>query len=130
MAKGRCYNPTDKRYRLHGGRGIQMCEAWRNNFEQFLADIGPRPAHTSLDRRDNNGHYEPGNARWATAKEQGRNQQRTQRFVYDGLALTLGEWTERTGLPESLLYYRIRTSHWSVAEALTTPSQAKHHNPK
>lgn len=102
-----------------------MCQAWRDSFQQFLDDVGPRPPGYTLERNDNNGHYEPGNCRWATRKEQGRNQRRTIRFVHNGLALTLGEWAEQTGLPESLLYFRIKQSHWTVAEALTRPSQRK-----
>ena len=129
VAKGRCYNPTDPHYDRYGARGIQMCDAWRQSFQAFFAAVGPRPPHTSLDRINNDGHYEPGNVRWATAKQQGRNQTRTVRVVHQGEALTIGEWAERTGLHASLLYYRIRQAGWTVAEALTTPSQKKQ-NPK
>jgi hypothetical protein len=70
----RCCYPKNKDYRYYGARGISICDRWRHSFENFLADMGPRPtpAHT-LDRINVNGHYEPGNVRWATRAEQARN---------------------------------------------------------
>ena len=72
----RCHNPNATRYKDWGGRGITVCEEWRNNYEAFLAHIGrkPSPRH-SIDRFPNNsGNYEPGNVRWATPREQNLNQ--------------------------------------------------------
>jgi hypothetical protein len=70
---GRCSVVTNPDYRLYGGRGIQVCGRW-HVFEHFFADMGPRPtAQHSIDRINVNGDYEPGNCRWATAKEQRRN---------------------------------------------------------
>ncbi len=70
----RCHNPTDKDYPRYGAKGIKMCDAWKDSFNNFLAYIGPRPSvsHT-LDRINRHGDYEPGNVRWATITTQNRN---------------------------------------------------------
>ena len=69
--KDRCYNTNRHNYHRYGGRGIKVCERWLNSFEEFLEDVGKSPGDEySIDRKDNDGNYEPGNVRWATVEEQ------------------------------------------------------------
>lgn len=68
----RCTNPKSKDWKDYGGRGIKVCEDWKN-FENFYAVMGDRPDGLTLDRTDVNGNYEPGNTRWATAEQQAQN---------------------------------------------------------
>jgi hypothetical protein len=76
----RCTNPKAINFKDYGGRGVTVCERWLKSFENFRADMGPRPlgmnrkrAAYSIERDDNDGNYEPGNCRWATQKEQNSN---------------------------------------------------------
>lgn len=80
--KHRCFNPKAKRYQDYGGRGITMCDRWRDSFEAFLADMGSRPSTDhSVDRINNDKGYEPGNCRWATTREQNRNSRQARAIV-------------------------------------------------
>lgn len=79
--KQRCGNPNHPRYEDYGGRGIRVCDRWRDSFDNFVTDMGPKPTpQHSLDRwPDNDGHYEPGNCRWATLNEQRANRRDSRR---------------------------------------------------
>lgn len=99
-----------------------MCDEWRKDFSAFLRDVGPRPSMKhSLDRFPNNdGHYEPGNVRWATRAEQQTNRSLTRRITLGDTTLTITEWSARTGIPLSTLQNRLGPLGWSVELALHT----------
>lgn len=119
-AKQRCTNPENDRWDDYGGRGIRFCDEWMNNFAAFYAYLGPRPAGCTLDRIDVNGHYEPGNVRWATRAEQYSNQRHTKRITWDGRTQTLGEWAAELGLPKVTLYTRVFKRRWPLGRAMTS----------
>lgn len=116
--KDRCTNPSRPDYH---GRGIVVCERWMN-FENFLKDVGarPSPAH-SLDRRDNDGNYEPRNCRWVTRKEQNRNARSNVLLTHNGKTQCLAAWAEESGMRYGTLHKRIKVLKWSVGRALCTP---------
>jgi hypothetical protein len=105
----RCTYPSQQNYGDYGGRGIAVCSEWSASFEAFLSHVGAAPgASHSLDRIDVNGHYEPGNVRWATSREQARNK-RVQRLIeYCGESMTLTEWAERLGVKVGTMWSRIK----------------------
>lgn len=105
----RCYNPKHDNYHRYGGRGIQVCNHWQQSFKNFLTDMGPRPTpRHSIDRIDNDGHYEPGNCRWATIEEQSNNKSTTLRVKLDnGETVTSKQLRDRYNLTRNQLYSRL-----------------------
>lgn len=82
----RCSNPNAERYADYGGRGIRVCLRWQEQpggFRNFVQDMGERPPGKTLDRKDNDGNYEPSNCRWATATEQNNNSRHNRRSACD-----------------------------------------------
>ena len=118
-ALARCYCQGAGNYKYYGGRGITMCERWRNDFAAFLADMGPRPPRTTLDRIDSDGNYEPGNCRWADKRTQQNNCRSNRRVSWHGWTMTLAEWERLYGLNPSVLSTRLRLG-WPIEKALTT----------
>lgn len=133
--KDRCLNPKQIAYARYGGRGITVCDRWRDDFAAFTADMGPRPSrdHT-VDRIDNDGPYEPGNCRWATRTEQSRNQRRTVLVMHNGEQRSLASVCEDLGMDRVKVWHRIFLRGWSVEDALSdvngstklTEQQARH----
>lgn len=117
---GRTSRPNNSDFRHYGGRGISVCERWRE-FENFAADMGPtfRPELT-LDRIDNDRGYEPGNCRWATRAEQNRNQRRNRYVTWRGRTIVLTDWADLLGLNFDTVRKRLDKHGWSVERALAT----------
>lgn len=116
----RCTNPKNSHWHLYGGAGVTVCERWRS-FENFLADMGPRPDGMSIDRIDNAGNYEPENCRWASAQEQAKNRSISKAVTVDGELLSLQELSARTGIGYPTLRWRIHIKKMPVELALSMP---------
>jgi len=103
----RCTNPNSADYARYGGRGIRVCERW-DDFDTFLADMGPKPSPThSIDRIDNDGNYAPGNCRWALPTDQSRNQRTNHLITIGQRTMTTAEWAEEVGLKADTLRHRL-----------------------
>jgi hypothetical protein len=120
----RCRNKRSPNYARYGGRGIKVCERW-GSFKAFLADMGPRPPGTSLDRIDNNGHYEPGNCRWATHEEQSANTRQVQLIEFRGERMSITRWSLRLGISRVALTRRLRLMPASDALDLSKPAPGR-----
>lgn len=120
--KRRCLDPREDSFKDYGARGITVCDRWRDSFAAFLADMGPRPKGTSLDRYPNKyGNYEPGNCRWATAIEQARNHGRNRLVTAHGQTKCVTEWATLLGIHPSTLTERLDKG-WSPEQAVDTPA--------
>lgn len=119
--KERCSRPGHKSWSDYGGRGISVCERWRQ-FENFLADMGPVPERMTLERKDVNGNYEPGNCKWATMQEQARNKRSNHILTVFGESKTVVEWSEDARCEANLTALQKRLgSGWSDIRAVTEP---------
>jgi hypothetical protein len=131
--KYRCENPNSNMFRHYGGRGVTVCERWRNDFWAFYEDMGPRPENTdgvrwSIDRIDVNGNYEPHNCRWSNDDQQARNKRDTVYFEYNGVRLSSQEWAKILGCEIPALTMR-RKRGWTDTEIISTPI-AKPYRPR
>lgn len=105
----RCYNPNHKSYKDYGGRGISVCAAWLESFENFYKDMGPRPGpEFSVDRIDNERGYEPTNCRWALPDEQQNNRRSCHYVEYCGDRLTVTQLAKALGVHRRTLTDRLR----------------------
>jgi excisionase family DNA binding protein len=122
--RDRCYNTNNPDYQYYGGKGVTICDSWRD-FQNFLADMGARPPEHSLDRYpDNNGNYEPGNCRWATQLEQNRNRCQAQEIDTPEALWTAKEAAQYLRVhPDTLLRW-VRRGHFPH---ITLPGAGKDH---
>lgn len=103
----RCENPRTGKWHRYGGRGIAVCPAWRNSFEQFFADMGHPPDGMSIERKDNDKGYSPDNCEWATAREQSRNKSNIRVIEAYGKRQTIVDWSNECGVSRSTIAKRL-----------------------
>lgn len=116
--KTRCYNAKRKEYANYGGRGITVCDEWRNSFVQFVTDMGLAPSEKhSIERVDNDGNYCKENCYWATSLEQAHNKRNNRKATINGVSKTLPEWAREYGFKVHTLYKRRRLG-WQDADLL------------
>lgn len=121
----RCYYEKHPSYHNYGGRGITVCDAWRNDFWAFVQEVGLRGAGLTLDRIDSNGNYEPGNVRWTTWKVQNNNRRDTsQPFTLFGQATTIREVAKRYNLSVAVVKRRV-AAKLPDDEVILTVEQAR-----
>lgn len=126
----RCHNPMTHEWAKYGGRGIAVCDAWRSDYRVFIADMGRRPSpQHSIDRIDNNKGYEPGNCRWATRIEQGRNRRDNRLVTIDGITKCATEWALDNGIPPKNVWRRV-TKGWTIERAVTVAGDPRYVNKK
>lgn len=124
--KQRCFNPDADSYPSYGGRGITICDRWLESFEAFYADMGPKPSPThSIERKDNNGNYEPSNCCWATLQEQSRNRRSSTAVTIDGRTQTVTDWAREVGCPPMLIFARLHKG-WDAKRAVYAPKMTPH----
>lgn len=127
----RCYNKDLKTYKNYGGRGINVCQEWRDNIEVFhkwCMNNGFRKDLT-LDRKDNNGDYSPSNCRWVSQQMQCKNRSTNVFIEHNGRKETLTDTAKRYGLTPQSIRYRLRKG-WSMKEALESPKTGTYTNNK
>ena len=118
--KTRCFNPNYENFHRYGGRGITMCDEWRNNFRSFerWALCNGYHEKLSIDRINNDGNYEPSNCRWVSQSEQNKNTTANRKF--NGKCIS--DWAKELGIDCDLIYARINRLGWDIEKAIFTPA--------
>ena len=124
--KKRCYNARCVAYKNYGGRGIKVCNEWRNNYTPFKdwSISNGYKDHLTLDRINVDGDYEPNNCRWVTMKEQANNTRKNVCITYKGERKTIAQWSKITNRHPSTIQYRLHKG-WSVEDILIKQPQKK-----
>jgi hypothetical protein len=107
--KRRCSDKNNRYYHRYGGRGIVVCDNWKDSFENFYKDMGKKPDGYSIDRIDVNGNYSPENCKWSNAVEQANNKSTNNFLTYGDETHTIAEWSRIGGIPQTALHQRIKS---------------------
>jgi hypothetical protein len=120
----RCYDKKHVGYKRYGGRGISVCNEWKNDQKKFIewALTNGYKKELQLDRINNDGNYEPNNCRWATAKVNGNNKSKEKCITYKGETKTATQWSEIVKVKRTTILERIK-SGWSIEKSLETPTR-------
>jgi hypothetical protein len=123
----RCYYSNYIEYYLYGGRGIKVCDDWRDNFSSFYewAMTSGYSDNLTIDRINVNGDYEPVNCRWVTGKAQANNRRNNHYIKFENQTHTMAEWARIKNIPYSCLEERINKLHWTIEDALNIPSRGR-----
>ena len=114
----RCLNKKEPSFTNYGGRGISICKRW-NKYENFLADMSEAPPGMTIERKNNDGNYEPNNCIWADKITQ-MNNMRTNIFIkFKGETMTLKQWSRKLGISYHRLYQRIYRLSWTIKKTFT-----------
>lgn len=119
--KQRCYYENHKHFKHYGGRGITVCDEWKDDFQAFhdWSISHGYEDNLTIDRIDVNGNYEPSNCKWASTKVQGNNKRSNHTLELNGEIHTVSEWSKITGIPNSTIHNRLKAG-WTIEKALTT----------
>lgn len=123
--KRRCYQPYEPKYDRYGGRGIKMCDEWRDDYSAFMKwaiengyDSNAERGECTIDRIDNNADYCPENCRWVSMTVQANNRESNHCISYNGETHTIAEWAEKANMPYARLAQRITRYGYSIEKAL------------
>lgn len=123
MMKNRCHNPKTSRFPDYGGRGITVCDEWKDDFQAFhdWAMANGYEDHLTIDRKDNDKGYSPENCRWTTALVQGNNSRHNHMITHNDKTQSLSDWARELGFSFHTLSNRINRYGWTVERAFNTP---------
>lgn len=116
----RCYNKKNNRYESYGGRGITVCDEWREDFINFYKDMGENPKGMTLDRINNDKSYCKENCRWIPAAAQARNKSTNRIIEYKGQKKSAAEWADIAGINKPAFYVRLYLG-WAMERIMTEP---------
>ena len=121
--KERCYNPSCKSYADYGGRGIKMCDEWKDSVVSFAewAFANGYKRELTIERIDNDGDYCPSNCKWIKRSEQPRNRRLCYSITYNGKTKNLSDWCKELGLEYKRIHNRMHKLGWSFERAISEP---------